>query len=419
MALLVAAVLVLVWTFGGSRVTGHVVALVAVAGYVGLVGPSPSVVRAGVAGVLASAAWLLSRPSDPWHLYAAGLAVLLCRNPYDLLDPGFQLSFAAVAAIILVAPRFREALEGLPFLPGLRAATAVSAACTLVTAPIGWWHFGRLNLIAAVPANVLALPAVPALLWIGLAAGIVAPFSPSAAASRGGGRTAARRVPAGRRTARSGARRAHAAVRGARRGRARDAAAAGAAGRRAGGGSQPRSGCDDGCMSERVRYQHVVTVTAFVPDGGGRVLLVRPNGRGWEMPGGRVEPAEDVAQAAVREVEEETGCVVVVESLLGIDCRVSEPEMLLVRFRCRYLSGTPRPSAETPEAGWFTDRRGAGDGHRGADRRAGSPTRSLAAAMSRCAAMRRGRTSSSASSGSRRASARRAPGRRPRARSGP
>ena len=62
-------------------------------------------------------------------------------------------------------------------------------------------------------------------------------------------------------------------------------------------------------MSERVRYQHVVTVTAFVPDGGGRVLLVRPNGRGWEMPGGRVEPAEDVAQAAVREVEEETGAI--------------------------------------------------------------------------------------------------------------
>ena len=182
-ALLVAAVLVLVWTFGGSRVTGHVVAVAAVVGYVGLVGPSPSVVRAGVAGVLASAAWLLSRPADPWHLYAAGLAVLLCRNPYDLLDPGFQLSFAAVAAIILVAPRFRDALEGLPFLPGLRAATAVSAACTLVTAPIGWWHFGRLNLIAAVPANVLALPAVPALLWIGLAAGLVAPCSASAAAS--------------------------------------------------------------------------------------------------------------------------------------------------------------------------------------------------------------------------------------------
>ncbi len=182
-ALLVAAVLVLVWVGGGTRVGGHVCALVAVAGYVALVGPSPSVVRAGVAGLLASAAWLLSRPSDPWHLYAAGLAVLTSVNPYNLLDPGFQLSFAAVAAIILIAPRFREALEGLPFIPGLRAATAISAACTLATAPIGWWHFGRINLIAAVPANLLALPAVPALLWIGLAAGLVAPFAPSAAAA--------------------------------------------------------------------------------------------------------------------------------------------------------------------------------------------------------------------------------------------
>jgi len=43
-----------------------------------------------------------------------------------------------------------------------------------VTAPIGWWHFGRLNLIAAVPANVLALPAAgPVMMW-GLAAGLPA-----------------------------------------------------------------------------------------------------------------------------------------------------------------------------------------------------------------------------------------------------
>ncbi len=101
------------------------------------------------------------------------------------------------------------------------------------------------------------------------------------------------------------------------------------------------------------RHYQVVTVTAFVPDGAGRVLLVKPNGRGWELPGGRVEPGEDVAQAVVREVEEETGCDVEAEAVLGIDCRVSEPEMLLVRFRCRYLGGEARPSDETPEVGWF------------------------------------------------------------------
>jgi 8-oxo-dGTP diphosphatase len=102
------------------------------------------------------------------------------------------------------------------------------------------------------------------------------------------------------------------------------------------------------------RHHHVVTVMAFVPDGAGRVLLVRPHGRGWELPGGRVEPGEDVVQATVREVDEETGCRVEVEALLGIDCRVSEPEMVMLRFTCRYLAGEPRPSDETPEVGWFT-----------------------------------------------------------------
>ena len=55
------------------------------------------------------------------------------------------------------------------------------------------------------------------------------------------------------------------------------------------------------------------------------------------MPGGRHEkPGEETSpRPPSREVEEETGCVVAVEALLGIDCRVSEPEMLLVRFRCR------------------------------------------------------------------------------------
>ncbi len=190
-ALLVAALLVAVWACGGSRLHGQVAAIGAVTAYVAIVGPSPSVVRAGVAGVLMSAAWLASRPADPWHLYVAGLAVLLCHNPWNLLDAGFQLSFAAVAAILVVAPRFRRALDGVPFPGVLRTPAALSAACTLATAPIGWWHFGQLNLVASVPANLLALPAVPLLLWTGLASGMAAPFAPGAAA----GLAAAGRVP--------------------------------------------------------------------------------------------------------------------------------------------------------------------------------------------------------------------------------
>jgi competence protein ComEC len=128
--------------------------------YVLVTGAGPSIVRAGVAGGLVSVAWLASRPVARWHLVACGAAVVLALNPLDLFNPGFQLSFAAVAAIFLVAPR----LQGV-----LGQAAAVSVACTLVTTPIAWWHFGRLAPLS-VPANLLALPAVAPLLVSGLTA---------------------------------------------------------------------------------------------------------------------------------------------------------------------------------------------------------------------------------------------------------
>jgi len=128
--------------------------------YVLIAGAGPSIVRAGVAGGLTLAAWLASRPVARWHLVACGAVVVLAVNPLSLYDPGFQLSFAAVAAIMLVAPRVRGPVA---------QAVAISVACTVATAPIAWWHFGRLAPMS-VPANLLALPVVAPILWLGLSA---------------------------------------------------------------------------------------------------------------------------------------------------------------------------------------------------------------------------------------------------------
>jgi 8-oxo-dGTP diphosphatase len=60
---------------------------------------------------------------------------------------------------------------------------------------------------------------------------------------------------------------------------------------------------------------------AVVRDADGRLLLIRrghaPSQGLWSLPGGRVEPGETPAQAAVREVREETGLDVVVGALLA------------------------------------------------------------------------------------------------------
>jgi competence protein ComEC len=168
------------WLLRLSRVVRELLTLGAIAGYVLAVGWQPSVVRAGVAGALASLAWLAARPRDRWHFLALGALVLLVWAPTSLLEPGFQLSFAAVAGIFVGVPRLRARLDGYPLPPGARDVVGLAVVCGLVTAPIVLLHFGEAPLYT-VPANVLAFPAVPAVLGLGLLAAAADPLSPEAA----------------------------------------------------------------------------------------------------------------------------------------------------------------------------------------------------------------------------------------------
>jgi competence protein ComEC len=167
---------------GLPRFAGQVGALVAVLGYVLAVGWQPSVVRAGVAGCLASLAWLCGRASDRWYFLLVGAAVLLAWNPYSLLEAGFQLSFAAVAAIFVLVPRLESRLEGYPLPARLVPVLAVSAACGAATAPISMIHFGRVPLYT-IASNALAAPVVAPLLSLALVCSVLEPLAPAAAAA--------------------------------------------------------------------------------------------------------------------------------------------------------------------------------------------------------------------------------------------
>lgn len=181
-ALVAGGALLVAWLAGVPRLLGELGALAAIAAYVLAVGAQPSVVRAGIAGALGSIAWLLARERDRWWFLLVGAFVLLAWNPYTLFDAGFQLSFAAVVAIFVLAPRFGRVLEGYPVPKKLAGFLAVSTACGLATAPILWLQFHAVPLLA-VPANALAAPAVGPLLGLALVAAGIHPFAPSAAAS--------------------------------------------------------------------------------------------------------------------------------------------------------------------------------------------------------------------------------------------
>jgi competence protein ComEC len=181
-ALVAGGALLAGWLLGIPRLVGEVGALAAIGAYVLAVGLQPSVVRAGIAGALGSIAWLVARERDRWWFLLVGAFVLLAWNPYTLFDAGFQLSFAAVVAIFILAPRLGRLLEGYPVPAKAAGFLAVSTACGLATAPILWLQFGAVPLLA-VPANALAAPAVAPLLGLALTAAVVHPLAPSAAAA--------------------------------------------------------------------------------------------------------------------------------------------------------------------------------------------------------------------------------------------
>ncbi len=179
--LVAAGALMLAWLLGVSRWIGELGALAGILGYVLAVGPQPSVIRAGIAGSLASLAWLGGRLRDAWYALLVAATVLLGWNPYNLFDPGFQLSFAAVVAIFTVVPRVERRLEPLPLPAGVRLGVAVSLGCSVVTAPILWLEFRYLPILG-VPANALAEPAMPVLLGLAFVTAGLDTVSPGAAA---------------------------------------------------------------------------------------------------------------------------------------------------------------------------------------------------------------------------------------------
>jgi competence protein ComEC len=144
------------WSFafallGMHRLLRTGLLLPVVATYVLLTGASPSIVRAGVAGICGLLAILASRPSDGWLLWLAPAAWLLTVNPNNLFDVSFQLSFGAVVGLLVLAGPLTRAVS---FLPGpLPEQVGVTTAASISTAPVSMLTFGSASLVS-VPANV-------------------------------------------------------------------------------------------------------------------------------------------------------------------------------------------------------------------------------------------------------------------------
>jgi competence protein ComEC len=179
----------------GPRARGAAL-LALVALYVPLAGAGPSLQRAGVMGIAGIAAMTLARPASRWYALMLAAAVTLALNPRVSADPGWQLSFVAVAGILAVGRPMAGALThageellrerprpvARALMRGLADAVAITVAATLATAPLVSFHFGAVP-VAGLIANLLALPAVAPAMWLGMlkaALGLAGPAFPPA-----------------------------------------------------------------------------------------------------------------------------------------------------------------------------------------------------------------------------------------------
>lgn len=97
---------------------------------------------------------------------------------------------------------------------------------------------------------------------------------------------------------------------------------------------------------------HRLAVAVMVRNTDDTILLVKGY-RGWEFPGGYVEKAESIQEAAIREVKEESGIDIQLTKFYGIDQFVAK-SICVFLFEGMPIGGTLTTSTESSEVGYFT-----------------------------------------------------------------
>ncbi|MFY1698728.1 MULTISPECIES: ComEC/Rec2 family competence protein [unclassified Solwaraspora] len=179
-AIIVGFVLLLVrWCRAGPGLAAAACA-VALVGFVILARPSPSVVRAGLMGAIALLALATGRQRAALPALATTVAVLVMIDPQLAVDAGFALSVLATGGLLLLAPRWRDALVARGMPQGVADALVIPAAAQFACTPVVAGLSGTVSLVA-VPANLLAVPAIAPATVCGVAAAVASVVWPAGA----------------------------------------------------------------------------------------------------------------------------------------------------------------------------------------------------------------------------------------------
>ena len=176
LALLLGAVLGLARLCGVRLRALPLVGLATVVVFVFIARPEPSLLRAAVMGIVGVVGLAAGRGGRAAPALCAAVVVLLLVDPWLARSYGFALSVVATVGLIVLAPRWRDRLATrMPraWATALAVPAAAQAACgpviVLLTDDVG---------LIAIPANLLAVPAVPPAMLLGVLAALTWPVCP-------------------------------------------------------------------------------------------------------------------------------------------------------------------------------------------------------------------------------------------------
>lgn len=150
-------------------------------GFMAVTGASPSMTRAGLVAGLSLAAWYYGRRFHPLVLLPFAAAITVMIDPtFAWNDLGWQLSFAAFAGVMIVAPMLQIYFFGNQK-PGIvRQIMGETISASIITLPILVLAFGQFSNVALL-TNMLVLPLVPLAMLLTFVTGIGAAVVPGLA----------------------------------------------------------------------------------------------------------------------------------------------------------------------------------------------------------------------------------------------
>ena len=153
---------------GGKRRSRPTIALslVAVWAYVVFIGLPPSAVRSASMLSIYSFCLLALRPDLSLNTLALAYVIMLLLNPFHLFDISFQMSFLAVASILMFYPPLFGLLKSHGKITRcLWGLFSVSLAAQIGTLPLIVYYFGRISCYSLL-TSFIAIPAATLILYL-------------------------------------------------------------------------------------------------------------------------------------------------------------------------------------------------------------------------------------------------------------